>query len=318
MSRGAAAARGQEIRRRRVAAPPRPRRGYSLEMSRGRAAATTWIFRGDGVGAEIRPTRRCKSLCAQCGHVDEIPACGAVVAVGATNVACRSCGGYGSGDPAVEQARLRALATRRAGTKRHGVFNGVGVFLKTRVAGDAARADPWTGRGPAAARHVDIPRTGSGPTELSVPAQVKRDPTDRNALAFALVGKYAHDDYRAARDAGATDAAALEAAEVLKAEALDGLTRSARYGVAASAAALGELYYQDATDAQAAHESSADPDKAAIAPTVAAALNLSRNWYQLALETKGDLSLLDDERAKVMSMPSVRSVLGCHGTFQVS
>ena len=71
-------------------------------------------------------------------------------------------------------------------------------------------------------------------------------------------------------------------------------------------------------DAQAAHESSADPDKAAIAPTVAAALNLSRNWYQLALETKGDLSLLDDERAKVMSMPSVRSVLGCHGTFQVS
>ena len=31
----------------RAAAPPRPRRGYSVETRRGAAAAATWIFRGD-------------------------------------------------------------------------------------------------------------------------------------------------------------------------------------------------------------------------------------------------------------------------------
>ena len=31
----------------KVAATPRPRRGYFVETSRGDAAATTWIFRGD-------------------------------------------------------------------------------------------------------------------------------------------------------------------------------------------------------------------------------------------------------------------------------
>ena len=36
-----------DIPRRGVAAPPRPRRGYSAERSRGDAAAATWIFRGE-------------------------------------------------------------------------------------------------------------------------------------------------------------------------------------------------------------------------------------------------------------------------------
>ena len=35
-----------ECESKRVAAPPRPRRGHSLETSRGASAATTWTFRG--------------------------------------------------------------------------------------------------------------------------------------------------------------------------------------------------------------------------------------------------------------------------------
>ena len=38
------------IFRRRVAATPRPRRGYSAKASRGDAAAATWIFREEGRG----------------------------------------------------------------------------------------------------------------------------------------------------------------------------------------------------------------------------------------------------------------------------
>ena len=37
---------GEGPPRRRVAATPRPRRGYSVETSRGDAAVATWIFRG--------------------------------------------------------------------------------------------------------------------------------------------------------------------------------------------------------------------------------------------------------------------------------
>ena len=42
--------RGRELNspRGRDAAPPRPRAGYSVETSRGAAAAASWIFRGDG------------------------------------------------------------------------------------------------------------------------------------------------------------------------------------------------------------------------------------------------------------------------------
>ena len=37
-----------DMPRRRVAVPPRLRRGYAAEARRGDAAAATWIFRGDG------------------------------------------------------------------------------------------------------------------------------------------------------------------------------------------------------------------------------------------------------------------------------
>ena len=59
-----------DIPRRRVAATPRLRRGYSAEASRGDAAAATWIFRGD--------------------KTPQVPA------VAATSAACSSCwGAYG-------------------------------------------------------------------------------------------------------------------------------------------------------------------------------------------------------------------------------
>ena len=46
-----------ECESKRVAAPSRPRRGHSLETSRGASAATTWTFRGDDVAAPPRPRR---------------------------------------------------------------------------------------------------------------------------------------------------------------------------------------------------------------------------------------------------------------------
>ena len=50
--------RDANIPRRRVAAPPRPRREHSVKTGRGATAAATWIFRGDDERARARVLER--------------------------------------------------------------------------------------------------------------------------------------------------------------------------------------------------------------------------------------------------------------------
>lgn len=196
------------------------------------------------------PPRRTRSLCACCGALTEIDNCEALVAVG-SSTPCRTCGEKGTGDPAKEHGRLRALLAKKP-------------------------------EGPHA------------------------------ALARALVGKYALDRYREKLEYRDDDPERLLA--------LEALTLSARGGVAAAAAALGQLHYYDALDAQAAFDvlCKASGNDLNAAPQIPDHLNLARGWYKVALESKGEYRLSDAERDRIARLPHVRNIVGVgQGTVAV-
>ena len=97
-------------------------------------------------------------------------------------------------------------------------------------------------------------------------------------MARALVGKYALDRYREKPEREDDDPERLLALETL--------TLSARAGVAAAAAALGQLHYYDALDAQEAFDvlCKASGNDSGVAPRIPDHLNLARGWYKEALE----------------------------------
>ena len=130
-------------------------------------------------------------------------------------------------------------------------------------------------------------------------------------LATAIVGKCAFDEMTAAMKLG-VDCAEPEAT---RNRALQYLTKSANYGVAASAAALGQLYYRDAMARQKIDEETPaalvnDDGNAICSNAVVDALNLARNWFISAVQEKGDYRLTDEERAGVLAIPYVSSVIG--------
>ena len=144
---------------------------------------------------------------------------------------------------------------------------------------------------------------------------LKRKPTGPHAsLARALVGKYALDRYREKPEREDDDPERLLALETL--------TLSARAGVAAAAAALGQLHYYDALDAQEAFDvlckASGNPTPG-VAPRIPDHLNLARGWYKEALESRGEYRLSDAERDRVLRLPHVQNIVGVgQGTVAVS
>ena len=144
---------------------------------------------------------------------------------------------------------------------------------------------------------------------------IKRKPTGPHAsLARALVGKYALDRYREKPEREDDDPERLLALETL--------TLSARAGVAAAAAALGQLHYYDALDAQEAFDvlckASGNPTPG-VAPRIPDHLNLARGWYKTALESRGEYRLSDAERDRVLRLPHVQNIVGVgQGTVAVS
>lgn len=197
------------------------------------------------------PPRPTKSLCAYCGHVEDIPATGAVVAVGSTKVACRGCGRRGSGDAAIDVRLLEEL----------------------------------------------VKQVPEGP---------------HAALARAVVGKALADDVAARRDRGEDPPAEL------RRRCHEMLGRSASLGVAASAAALGQLFYFDACELQRRDDAakppalrrSYDADDFLAAGPVIDLLERARNWYQMALDETSQYRFSPDERDNVLALPYVRSLLG--------
>ena len=143
---------------------------------------------------------------------------------------------------------------------------------------------------------------------------IKRKPTGPHAsLARALVGKYALDRYREKPEREDDDPERLLALETL--------TLSARAGVAAAAAALGQLHYYDALDAQEAFDvlCKASGNEAGVAPRIPDHLNLARGWYKEALESRGEYRLSDAERDRVLRLPHVQNIVGVgQGTVAVS
>ena len=93
--------------------------------------------------------------------------------------------------------------------------------------------------------------------------------------------------------------------------ALETLTLSARAGVAAAAAALGQLHYYDALDAQEAFDvlCKASGNEAGVAPRIPDHLNLARGWYKEALESRGEYRLSDAERDRVLRLPHVQNIV---------
>ena len=144
---------------------------------------------------------------------------------------------------------------------------------------------------------------------------IKRKPTGPHAsLARALVGKYALDRYREKPEREDDDPERLLALETL--------TLSARAGVAAAAAALGQLHYYDALDAQEAFDvlckASGNPTPG-VAPRIPDHLNLARGWYKEALESRGEYRLSDAERDRVLRLPHVQNIVGVgQGTVAVA
>ena len=145
---------------------------------------------------------------------------------------------------------------------------------------------------------------------------VKRRPKGPHvSLACAVVGKNAADALRKFRDDG------LEPPEAVKQRALDYLSRSAHLGVAASAAALGQVYYWEAVNRQKLDERGREhtPTAPGAAPGAAPdflasgavidLLSMARNWYQTALDEKGQYRFSEDERNNVLALPYVRSLL---------
>ena len=100
-------------------------------------------------------------------------------------------------------------------------------------------------------------------------------------MARALVGKYALDRYREKPEREDDDPERLLALETL--------TLSASDGVAAAAAALGQLHYYDALDAQEAFDilCKASGNEAGVAPRIPDHLNLARGGYKEARESRG-------------------------------
>ena len=171
----------------------------------------------------------------------------------------------------------------------------VGASTPCRVCGETGTGDPVQ-------EHVRL-------REL-----LKRKPTGPHAsLARALVGKYALDRYREKPEREDDDPERLLALETL--------TLSARAGVAAAAAALGQLHYYDALDAQEAFDilCKASGNDAGVAPRIPDHLNLARGWYKEALESRGEYRLSDAERDRVLRLPHVQNIVGVgQGTVAVS
>ena len=142
---------------------------------------------------------------------------------------------------------------------------------------------------------------------------LKRKPQGPHAsLARALVGKYALDRYREKPEREDDDPERLLALETL--------TLSARAGVAAAAAALGQLHYYDALDAQEAFDVLCKASgNEGVAPRIPDHLNLARGWYKEALESRGEYRLSDAERDRVLRLPHVQNIVGVgQGTVAVS
>ena len=93
--------------------------------------------------------------------------------------------------------------------------------------------------------------------------------------------------------------------------ALETLTLSARAGVAAAAAALGQLHYYDALDAQEAFDVLCKASgNEGVAPRIPDHRNLARGWYKEALESRGELT------TRLFGLPVASSIMTTTATVE--